>query len=60
MKSAWGSKIYDAAAWNSSQADSETCILDFEQLLIEDGDLVEWEKELASSHLDKDDVEMVI
>lgn len=39
MKSAWGPKIYDAAAWNSSQA--ETCLLDFEHLLIEDGNLEE-------------------
>jgi hypothetical protein len=59
MKSAWGPNIYDAAAWNSSQADSETCIIDFEQLLIEDGDLVEWEKEFSESHLDMD-VEMGI
>jgi hypothetical protein len=54
MKSAWGPKVYDAAAWNSSQV--ETCIIDFEQLLIEDGDLVEWDREFAE---DMDfDVEM--
>lgn len=43
MKSAWGPKLYDAAAWNSSQ--TETCLLEFEQLLVEDGDLEDWEKE---------------
>ena len=46
MKSAWGSKIYDSAAWNTLQA--ETCIIDFEHLLVEDGDLENWEKEIGS------------
>jgi hypothetical protein len=54
MKSAWGPKLYDAAAWNSSQA--ETCIIDFEQLLVEDGDLVEWEEEFGTNL----DVELVL
>ena len=46
MKSAWGPKIYDAAALNSSQA--ESCnIFDFEQLLVEDGELEKWERELG-------------
>jgi hypothetical protein len=43
MKSAWGPKLYDSAAWNSSQ--TETCLVEFEQLLAEDGDLEDWDKE---------------
>src|ERR1700678_1660945 len=50
MKSAWGSKVYDTAAWNSSQA--ETCIIDFEHLLVEDGDLEDWEKDIGSDSSD--------
>jgi hypothetical protein len=40
MKSAWGSKIYDTAAWNYSQA--ETCIIE------NTGDLEDWEKDIGS------------
>lgn len=52
MKSAWGQKIYDAAAWNSSQ--TEACIIDFEQLLVEDGDLKDWDKKFCSDCSDSD------
>ena len=42
VKSAWGPKIYDKAVWNSSQV--ETCLIDCEQLLVED-DILQWEKD---------------
>jgi hypothetical protein len=54
MKSTWGPKIYDQAAWNSSQV--ETCLLDFQELLVEDDNLLEWEKDVGGDS----DVEIVV
>ena len=45
MKSVWGPKIYDQAAWNSS--DIETYLHDFEELLVEEDNLLEWEKDVG-------------
>ena len=45
MKSAWGPKIYDKAGWNSFQV--ETCLIDFEQLLIENDYMLQWEQDLG-------------
>jgi len=45
MKSAWGPKLYDSAAYNASQV--ETCLIDFEELLAEDVQALEWENDLA-------------
>jgi hypothetical protein len=47
MKSAWGTKIYDAAAWNTEQPE-EVTLLDFEQMLIDDGDMAQWDKDSGS------------
>ncbi|KAF8816314.1 hypothetical protein BYT27DRAFT_7248406 [Phlegmacium glaucopus] len=55
MKSAWGPKLYNAAAYNNSQV--ETCLIDFEELLIEDVDALEWENDLA---MDLDDELLVV
>lgn len=46
MKSAWGPGIYDAAAWNSAQVE-EIGLADFEDMLIDDIDAVEWDKALG-------------
>lgn len=48
MKSAWGAKIYDAAAWNAEQPE-EVTLLDFEQMLIDDGDMAQWDKDSGSA-----------
>ena len=47
MKFAWGLKLYDSAAWNTLQA--KTCIIDFKHLLVKDGDLENWQKEIGSN-----------
>jgi len=46
MKSAWGPELYDFAAWNAVQVEEVT--LDYEQLLLDDVDSLEWDKELYS------------
>ena len=43
MGSAWGPGIYDAAAWNAMQVE-EVNLLDFEEMLADDVDIVEWDK----------------
>jgi len=45
MQSAWGSGLYDAAAWNETQFE-EVNVLDFEEMLVEDVDSSEWAKNL--------------
>ena len=45
MGSAWGPDIYDLAAWNNIQRE-DINLLDFEQMLIEDVDVMDWEKDL--------------
>lgn len=57
MKSAWGTKIYDTAAWNAAQVE-EVNLEDFEQMLIDDVDTVEWDKGCNDSY--EDDFELVI
>lgn len=44
MKHAWGPNIYDAAAQNAAQVD-EITLIDFEQMLIEEVNMTEWDKE---------------
>ena len=44
MESAWGPELYDFAAWNTAQV--EEVLLDYEELLFDDIDAFEWEKEL--------------
>jgi len=44
MGSAWGPELYDFAAWNTAQV--EEVPLDYEELLLDDIDAFEWEKEL--------------
>ncbi len=45
MKSTWGTKIYNAAAWNAAQIE-EVSLLDFEQMLVDDIDTLKWDREL--------------
>jgi len=45
MKSTWGTNIYDAAAWNTAQVE-EVNFHDFEEMLVDDMDTVEWYKDL--------------
>ena len=49
MKSAWGKKIYDAAAWNAGQPE-EVILLDFEQMLVDDSDMAQWDMDLGGQH----------
>ena len=51
MKSAWGPDIYDAAAWNSAQVE-EIGLADFQEMLIDDSDAVEWDKALSTNEWD--------
>jgi hypothetical protein len=55
MKSAWGAKIYDTAAWNAGQSE-EVTLLDFEEMLIDDCDMVQWDKDSGpeATHMDID------
>lgn len=46
MKSAWGPELYDFVAWNAAQVEEVTP--DYEQLLLDDIDSMEWDKELHS------------
>ena len=50
MKSAWGPELYDMAAWTASQVE-EVEAFDFQELLDDDTDLLEWEKEFGQEHL---------
>ena len=45
MNSAWGPELYNMAAWTTSQLE-EINLLDFEEMLAEEGDLVDWDKEI--------------
>ena len=45
MKHAWGQNIYDVAAQNAAQVDEID--VDFEQMLIEDANMVKWDQEEA-------------
>ena len=45
MGAAWGLGIYDAAAWNTAQVE-EISLLDFKEMLIDDGDVAEFEFEV--------------
>ena len=52
MGSAWGPELYDFAAWNTAQV--EEVMLDYEEMLLDDTDVLEWEKE----DLDLEDFEL--
>ena len=56
MKSAWGPELYDFAAWNAVQVEEVT--LDYEHMLLEDVDCLEWDKELHSEWGDGFELEM--
>lgn len=43
MRSAWGSKLFDAAALNSMQ-EEEVNLLDFEDMLADDINMAEWDE----------------
>ena len=43
MGSAWGPGLYDATAWNAMQVE-EVDLLEFEEMLVNDADTVEWDK----------------
>jgi hypothetical protein len=43
MGSAWRPGLYDAAAWNAMQVE-EVDLLKLEEMLVDDADLVEWDK----------------
>ena len=47
MKSAWGPNIYDAADWNLAQVE-EVGLADFEEMLVDDLDVVKWDKPLGT------------
>jgi hypothetical protein len=48
MKSAWGPNIYNAAAWNSAQVE-EVGLANFEEMLVDDLDVVKWDKALGAN-----------
>jgi len=52
--------VYDAAAWNAVQVE-EVSLLDFEQMLVDDTEGVEWDKdEVEGWNQWNDDFELVI
>ena len=53
MKCAWGPKIFDGAAWNTAQIE-HIDLLDFEQMLIDDSEAVEWNKVLNTPWYDEE------
>ena len=53
MGSAWGPDIYDTAAWTSSQ-EEEADFFDFEAMLVDDAEMVAWEKDS-----EEEEIEMV-
>jgi hypothetical protein len=60
LKSAWGPNVYDAAAWNAAQVE-EVSLLDFEQMLADDTEGVEWDKdEVEGWNQWNDDFELVV
>jgi hypothetical protein len=58
MGSAWGLGIYDAAAWNAMQVE-EVSLFDFnfEEMLADDMDMVEWDK---NEGMDSDGFELEV
>jgi len=60
LKSAWGPNVYDAAAWNATQVE-EVSLLDFEQMLVDDTEGVEWDKdEVEGWNQWNDDFELIV
>lgn len=61
LKSAWGPNVYDAAAWNATQVE-EVCLPDFEQMLVNDADTVEWDKDdrELTGWSDDDNFELIV
>ena len=55
MRSAWGPKLFDAAALNSMQVE-EVNLPDFEDMLADDIDMPEWDKNQDESN----DIELVV
>ena len=52
-KSAWGAGLCDVVAWNAAQMEEVAHLdLDFEQILVEDGDQDEWDKSMPGSDSD--------
>jgi hAT family C-terminal dimerisation region len=48
MGSAWGPKLYDFTAWNAAEVEEVMLDYDSEEMLLDDVDAFEWEKELDS------------
>ncbi len=48
MNAAWGADLFDIACSNGAQVD-DVSLLDFEQMLINDGDHLEWDKGVGTS-----------
>ena len=55
MRSAWGPKLFDAAALNSMQVE-EVNLPDFEDMLADDIDMPEWDK----NQDEWNDIELVV
>ena len=56
MNSTWGPNIYDAAACNAARVE-EVSLLDFEEMLVDDVDIAEWDKD---GDLNEHDFELVV
>ena len=50
MKSVWGLDLYDMAAWTASQVE-EIEQFDFEELLLDDGDILAWAKDMEVEYV---------
>lgn len=48
MNAAWGADLFDIAHSNKVQVD-DVSLLDFEQMLVDDGNHMEWDKDLVAS-----------
>ena len=51
MWSAWGPSIYNMAAWTSSQ-EEEVDFFNFEVMLVDDAEMVAWEKDSEEEEID--------
>ena len=49
MNAAWGADLFDVAHSNTAQVDDVCLLDDFEQMLIDDGDHIEWDKDLVAT-----------
>jgi hypothetical protein len=59
LKSTWGPNVYDAAAWNAAQVE-EVSLLDFKEMLVDDADTAEWDKDQPNARPNDNSFELVI